>query len=229
MPNNPLDLHIPSSILALATVVGANETTESQAVTVAVLLVSREASASLFPVSSSGFIANDNGNDDDIIQDGDAGFLGSSVVSINISNVASGQILDEAIVMDFRVDFVGAAATFTRNETINETPNLLLSPSCSFWDFSLSTQVKPTDSDPSLTSTIVGGWNPDGCTTLAENDITTGRVTCKCEHLTHFGVIFQAKAAKGGSDFAAYKSHTKRLTLITYVATWWQAHSFSII
>ncbi|CAL8321279.1 unnamed protein product, partial [Boreogadus saida] len=68
-------------------------------------------------------------------------------------------------------------------------------PQCVFWDFRLNGGR--------------GGWSPEGCSVL---NVTDGKTTCSCNHLTSFAVLLDL-SRRGVSD----RQHGAILTFITYI------------
>ncbi|XP_063298119.1 adhesion G protein-coupled receptor F5-like [Pelobates fuscus] len=100
---------------------------------------------------------------------------------------------------------IGEAIDFT-NFTITMTfPNQnqsLISPQCVYWDFNL---------------TQSGGWNDKNCTPKEEN----GTVTCNCNHLTSFSILFSPSPNNPNNGSAVNNNNNNTnnndLEIITYV------------
>ncbi|CAH2245773.1 adhesion G -coupled receptor F5-like [Pelobates cultripes] len=72
----------------------------------------------------------------------------------------------------------------------------LISPQCVYWDFNL---------------TQSGGWNDKNCTSKEDN----GTVTCNCNHLTSFSILFSSSPNNPNNGSA--DNNNNDLEIITYV------------
>ena len=57
----------------------------------------------------------------------------------------------------------------------------------------------------------LGNWSEEGCKFV---EMSEGRVQCRCNHMTHFAVLF---SVHGPEVKALEKHHLKALTIISYV------------
>ena len=237
----PVSILIPSATILAATNTREQseiENVNKTAATVSVLVVDFEATAGLFPDP----IENVEGTK--------TTFLGSAVVSINISDTEPGTVLAEPITLGFSVeaqqafggggngaafDFDPTEADDTADEEANAVVIVQYLPVCVWWDFTRATQLDAKSDETSTNanadanadanvnvnrknhtaSTVAGGWNSSGCTTDSDGWELSGRVNCSCNHLTHFGILFQTQELDHGLAKDVYATHERVLSAIT--------------
>lgn len=134
--------------------------------------------------------------------------LFTPVVSISLgrtSNATEGKqqlLAGSNVTINFAVDSNGAYEEAVRITAIDSIPNLL---SCVWWDYEL---VNPT---AGAAEASAGGWSGEGCYLVqaATDAANATQVTCSCNHLTHFAVLF--------SNVDRTAAHTTGLLVVSYV------------
>lgn len=238
---DPVNVRIPSATILAATRTRQNAESgyeNKTAATVSVLVVDYKATAGLFPdptVAAEGTAAPFLGSAVVAINISDTlpGSVLAEPIILGFDVEASQAFSGGRGKSDGFVNPDAAeadASSSYEEEDISVVVQYL--PVCVWWDFTLTTRLHsaagkagaPTvegaldgsdNADISAARQIKGGWNSSGCITQSSGWETSKHVNCTCNHLTHFGILFQTQEIDHRLETDALQAHESVLSAIT--------------